>query len=78
MRQTASIIEMNKEHIRTGDRALIKFRFHKSPEYLKANTKLIFREGRTKAIGTITKVFPIKQASVQSKQIQSKSSNGPS
>lgn len=78
MRQTASIIEMNKEHIRTGDRALIKFRFHKSPEYLKPNTKLIFREGRTKAIGTITRTFPIKQALTQSKQTQSRSSNRPS
>ncbi|HUU77166.1 MAG TPA: GTP-binding protein [candidate division Zixibacteria bacterium] len=57
IRQTAKIIEMDKKVIRTGDKAIVKFRFLYNPEYLKEGTKIIFREGRTKGIGQITKVF---------------------
>ena len=47
---------MDKEHLRTGDRAACRFRFIKNPEYIHEGTKMIFREGRTKAVGTITKL----------------------
>lgn len=47
---------MNKSCLRTGDKALVNFRFIKTPEYLHCDQKLVFREGRTKAVGTITKV----------------------
>jgi len=56
IRQTATIIAMSLEHMRTGDKAICRFAFLKNPEYLKLGTKMIFREGRTKAIGTISKV----------------------
>ena len=56
IRQTASILQMNKQHLRTGDKAQVHFRFMKNPEYLKVGTKFVFREGRTKAVGTITEV----------------------
>ena len=49
---------MSVEHLRTGDRANVRFRFIKSPEYLRLGMKLVFREGRTKAIGTISKLYP--------------------
>lgn len=49
---------MSVEHLRTGDRANVRFRFIKSPEYLRLGMKLVFREGRTKAIGSISKLFP--------------------
>lgn len=58
-RQTASIIYMNKEHLRTGDKASCKFRFIKSPEYLNPGTRMVFREGRTKAVGNVTKIYPV-------------------
>ena len=48
---------MDKEHLRTGDRAMCRFRFIKNPEFILPGTKMIFREGRTKAVGTITKLF---------------------
>lgn len=57
-RQTASIIHMDKEHLRTGDKATCHFRFIKNPEYLKPSTRMVFREGRTKAVGNITKIIP--------------------
>jgi len=58
IRQTATIISMSLEHLRTGDRAIVRFRFIKSPEYLRLGMKLVFREGRTKAIGSISRVIP--------------------
>lgn len=56
IRQTATILTMNKDCLRTGDKASVHFRFIKTPEYLHCDQKLVFREGRTKAVGTITKV----------------------
>ena len=49
---------MTKEHLRTGDKAQVRFRFIKNPEYLKTDMKMVFREGRTKAIGNISKLYP--------------------
>lgn len=34
--------------ILAGDKARVKFRFIKYPEYLKPDSRLVFREGRTK------------------------------
>lgn len=56
IRQTAQILDMNAECLRTGDKASVRFRFIKNPEYLRLGQKMIFREGRTKAIGTIVAV----------------------
>lgn len=56
IRQTATILSMNRDCLRTGDKASVHFRFIKTPEYLHCDQKLVFREGRTKAVGTITKV----------------------
>lgn len=57
IRQTATIVKMDKEHIRTGDKTVASFRFIRNPEFIKVGQKLVFREGRTKAIGTITKLL---------------------
>ncbi|KAF7205155.1 GTP binding protein 1, like isoform X3 [Nothobranchius furzeri] len=57
IRQTATILSMNKDCLRTGDKASVHFRFIKTPEYLHCDQKLVFREGRTKAVGTITKLL---------------------
>lgn len=48
---------MDKDCLRTGDKATVHFRFIKTPEYLHIDQRLVFREGRTKAVGTITKVW---------------------
>lgn len=57
IRQTATILSMDKDCLRTGDKATVHFRFIKTPEYLHIDQRLVFREGRTKAVGTITKVI---------------------
>ncbi|PAA71874.1 hypothetical protein BOX15_Mlig028279g1 [Macrostomum lignano] len=58
IRQTATIVQMSKEHLRTGDKASVRFRFIKNPEYIKIGTRLVFREGKTKAVGTVTVAHP--------------------
>lgn len=55
IRQTASIVNMSKECLRTGDKAHVKFRFIKHPEYIRAGQRMVFREGRTKAVGNVLK-----------------------
>uniref|UniRef100_A0A452IIJ9 GTP-binding protein 1 n=1 Tax=Gopherus agassizii TaxID=38772 RepID=A0A452IIJ9_9SAUR len=57
IRQTATILSMDKDCLRTGDKATVHFRFIKTPEYLHIDQRLVFREGRTKAVGTITKLL---------------------
>lgn len=49
---------MDKEVLRTGDRGLVTFRFIRHPEYMRAGTRLVFREGRTKAVGSVASITP--------------------
>lgn len=58
IRQTATILAMDKQHLRTGDKALVHFQFIKQPEFLRPGTRMVFREGRTKAVGTIVDTAP--------------------
>lgn len=56
VRQTAKILEMSKEVLRTGDRDKLRFRFTRRPEYITKGTRLVFREGLTKAVGSVEKL----------------------
>ncbi|CAI2354295.1 unnamed protein product [Caenorhabditis sp. 36 PRJEB53466] len=58
VRQTATLVSMGKEVLRTGDRDKVQFKFIRQPEYIRAGTKMVFREGRTKAVGTVLSVVP--------------------
>jgi len=58
IRQTASILSMSQECLRTGDKAIIHFRFIKYPEYMTPGQRMVFREGRTKAVGNVVRIFP--------------------
>ena len=86
IRQTASIIRMSSECLRTGDKAQVlfryleradplmirfhvkTFRFVKHPEFLKEGQRLVFREGRTKAVGNVSKIIPYIPATVAKDQ----------
>ncbi|KAH8924834.1 P-loop containing nucleoside triphosphate hydrolase protein [Atractiella rhizophila] len=57
VRQTVKILKMDKEFIRTGDKATVVFEFLKQPEFVKVGQKILFREGKTKGLGVITKVL---------------------
>uniref|UniRef100_A0A8C6WJN4 GTP binding protein 2b n=1 Tax=Neogobius melanostomus TaxID=47308 RepID=A0A8C6WJN4_9GOBI len=61
VRQTATVEGLHgKEELRTGERAVVRFRFIKHPEYLRVGAKLLFREGVTKGIGHVTLCSEIK------------------
>ncbi|KAJ1503003.1 Short integuments 2, mitochondrial [Coelomomyces lativittatus] len=62
VRQTATVISI-ADHtlLRTGDKAVVRFRFVNHPEHLKRGSRLLFREGRTKCIGNVVHVFPFKK-----------------
>eukprot|EP01126_Amoeba_proteus_P043370 TRINITY_DN4757_c0_g2_i4.p1 TRINITY_DN4757_c0_g2~~TRINITY_DN4757_c0_g2_i4.p1 ORF type:complete len:413 (+),score=52.37 TRINITY_DN4757_c0_g2_i4:404-1642(+) len=83
LRQAAKIVKIyDKEVLRTGDRAKVRFRFMFRPEYIKPNTRLIFREGRCKGLGLISAVdLPDEDGASQngpSVPLQVKGSNPPS
>ncbi|KAG9261157.1 GTP-binding protein 2b [Astyanax mexicanus] len=62
VRQTATVeCLLGKEELRTGERAVVCFRFMKHPEYLRVGAKLLFREGVTKGIGHVTHLLPTSQ-----------------
>lgn len=48
---------MSQECLRTGDKALVHFRFIKHPEYVRPGQRMVFREGRTKAVGNVISVI---------------------
>ncbi|GLD67737.1 GTP-binding protein 2-like protein [Lates japonicus] len=59
VRQTATVECLHgKDELRTGERAVVRFRFIKHPEYLRLGAKLLFREGVTKGIGHVTRLLP--------------------
>lgn len=78
IRQTASIISMSRDCLRTGDKAQVHFKFIKHPEYIRPGQRMVFREGRTKAVGNViepiltvsTQVFRPKPTKMQSRAHQ--------
>lgn len=69
IRQTASILSMSQDCLRTGDKALVHFRFIKHPEYIKPGQRMVFREGRTKAVGNVVKLIPHSNNTMQTSRI---------
>ncbi|XP_037055484.1 GTP-binding protein 2 isoform X2 [Peromyscus eremicus] len=66
VRQTAVVEKIHaKDKLRTGEKAVVRFRFLKHPEYLKVGAKLLFREGVTKGIGHVTDVQAITAGEAQ-------------
>ncbi|GLB37063.1 putative elongation factor Tu GTP binding domain [Lyophyllum shimeji] len=59
VRQTVRIVGMDHPQgvLRTGDRATVQFEFISHPEFVKEGMKLLFREGKTKGLGVITRLL---------------------
>mmetsp|Transcript_24485 Transcript_24485/g.43437 ORF Transcript_24485/g.43437 Transcript_24485/m.43437 type:complete len:536 (-) Transcript_24485:500-2107(-) len=61
IRQTAKMVRIKHkgsgECLRTGDKASVLFRFMVRPEFVHEGTTIIFREGTTKGVGKVTRVF---------------------
>lgn len=63
VRQTALIVSMNRKSLHTNEKAVVTFRFINRPEYIRTGARLLFREGKTKGMGEVTKVVPLGQPS---------------
>ncbi|KAH8617371.1 Elongation factor Tu GTP binding domain [Trypanosoma vivax] len=68
VRQPARIVYVAKEVLRTGDRSIVRFHFLYRPEFMKVGQQLIFREGRTKGIGTVTRLIAEREESLLMKK----------
>lgn len=55
--QTAKIVQMTQENLRTGDKATVKFRFKYRAEFIEMDDIMVFREGRTKGIGKVVELL---------------------
>lgn len=55
------IYQNEEELLRNEDRGLVRFRFMYSPEYIKLGLTILLREGRTKILGTITRLITDKE-----------------
>ena len=69
VRQSARLICIDcKDVLRSGSRAVVRFRFLSHPEYLTLGSRFVFREGKTKGIGVIvgTEAQPANQNPVVS------------
>ena len=58
IRQTVVIEWIHASKVlKTGERAVVKFRFIKRPEYVTVGSRLIFRESNSKGMGNVTRVY---------------------
>ena len=64
VRQVVKMLEINKEDInsmdkllRCGDKAIVKLEFTTRPENIKIGMRMIFREGKVKAVGKIIEIL---------------------
>jgi len=57
IRQCAFVKHMSCELLRTGDKAIVTFRFCFHGEYLNVGETILFREGRTKGLGKVVEII---------------------
>ena len=57
VRQTAIITAMSKRSLHTNEKAVVTFRFINKPEFIRTGARLLFREGKTKGMGEVTKII---------------------
>jgi len=55
--QSAQIINMDKEYLRSYDEATVRFKFMYKPEFIECGSLFLFREGLTKGVGKIINVY---------------------
>ncbi len=56
IRQTAKLIKSEPETMRSGDIGKAVFRFKKRPEFIRVGDVFVFREGRTRGLGSVTSI----------------------
>jgi elongation factor 1-alpha len=53
---------LDKEYLKSGESGNVKITFKYKPHFVQVNDKFVFREGKTKGIGTITKILNFAKA----------------
>jgi len=53
------VVVTDQSGIQTNEKAVVVFRFFNRPEYINIGSRLLFREGRTKGMGEVTKITPL-------------------
>ena len=53
---TVKLQLMGKEYLKAGENGKVLMSFRYRPQYLRENDKFVFREGKTKGIGTVTRI----------------------
>lgn len=55
--ESAKLELLDKEYLKASETGKVRFTFKYSPHYLEEEDKFVFREGKTKGIGTVTKIL---------------------
>lgn len=55
--ETVTIAPLDREFLAAGDRGLVRMRFKYNPYYISEGQRFVFREGRSKGIGTVRRVL---------------------
>jgi len=55
--ESAKVELIDKEYLKSGENGKLRFAFKYSPHYLEEGDRFVFREGKTKGIGTVTKIL---------------------
>ena len=55
--ETVIFEDMEKDYMKAGDRGLVKIRFKYNPQFVFEGQKFIFREGKSKGVGEIKRVY---------------------
>jgi len=58
VKQCARVVAMDKPILRSGDKALVTFKFLYQPEVMLKNARVIFRDGHAKGIGRVVSITP--------------------
>ena len=80
IRQAAKVVSMDQETLSQSNIGMMRFRFMYRPEFVKEGTTILFREGRTKGLGVITRTFKPKSvggATAHSKKGAATHGHGP-
>ena len=54
-----NIKEKDKDSLRTGDKAIVLFKFKFKPEFIEKGLTFFFKEGMTRGKGEITEIIPV-------------------
>ncbi|MBU5537322.1 MAG: GTP-binding protein [Candidatus Aenigmatarchaeota archaeon] len=55
--ESAKVELLDKEYLKAGENGKVRFAFKYSSHYLEEGDRFVFREGKTKGIGTVTKIL---------------------